>query len=82
MQLLVTDGATETERARDDDRLRRSAQPWLIGNVEELRDVIGRYQEVGVDELIIAAYQAHDYGAITLDSLDRFIEEVAPAFRD
>ena len=75
-QLVVTDDPAEAERARG------AGRATIAGSVEELREVVGRYREVGVDELIIAAYDARSYGAIALDALDRFIEEVAPAYRD
>ncbi len=75
-QLLVTDDPAEAERAR------RAGRVTLAGSPEELREVVGRYREIGLDELIIAAYDTSSYGAIALDALDRFIEEVAPPYRE
>ena len=75
-QLLVTDDPAEAERAR------RAGRVTLAGSPEQLREVVGRYREIGLDELIIAAYDTASYGAIALDALDRFIEEVAPPYRE
>jgi F420-dependent oxidoreductase-like protein len=54
--------------------------PALVGTPEELVDVVGAYQEGGVDELIIPDF---NLGSLErkLDIYDRFLAEVAGAFR-
>ena len=54
--------------------------PALVGTPGELVDVVGAYQEAGVDELIIPDF---NLGPLErrLDIYDRFFAEVAGAFR-
>lgn len=55
-------------------------RPTLIGTPSELVDVVGAYAEAGVDELIIPDFTLGS-AERTKDTYDRFITEVAPAFR-
>ena len=49
----------------------------LAGSVAEIQDKIGRLQEAGVDQLFIPTFLP----PWSLDQLDQFITDVAPAFR-
>ncbi len=76
-QVLVvfTDDDTEAERLSA-----TSARPLMAGTPNRLRDVMAAYAEVGLDEFIVPDGNL-GRGAAKLDALDRFISEVAPAFR-
>ena len=52
------------------------AQPSIIGNVSEVRDIIAAYSEAGVDELIVPDWTMGP-GQQKIDTLDLFINEVA-----
>lgn len=70
-----------TETDADAERLTDSLpRPVLAGTVERLRDVVAAYAEAGVDELIVPDFTLGS-GSGKRDALDRFAEEVAPAFR-
>lgn len=49
----------------------------LAGSVAEIQDKIGRLQDAGVDQLFIPTFLP----SWSLDQLDQFITDVAPAFR-
>ena len=49
----------------------------LAGSVAQIQDTIGRLQDVGVDQIFIPTFLP----PYDLEQLDRFISEVAPAFR-
>ncbi len=54
----------------------------IAGNVSEVRDTIAAYQEIGVDEVIIPDFTlGTDCSQKKLDTLDRFIEDVASVTR-
>jgi alkanesulfonate monooxygenase SsuD/methylene tetrahydromethanopterin reductase-like flavin-dependent oxidoreductase (luciferase family) len=73
--LFFTDTDAEGERLADS-----LPRPVLAGTVERLRDVVAAYAEAGLDELIVPDFTLGS-GAQKTDALDRFIGEVAPAFR-
>ena len=73
--LFFTDTDAEAERLTD-----TLPRPVLAGTVERLRDVVAAYAEVGLDELIIPDFTLGS-GAQKTEALDRFVDEVAPAFR-
>ncbi|HEX2851412.1 MAG TPA: LLM class F420-dependent oxidoreductase [Acidimicrobiales bacterium] len=52
----------------------------MIGRPSELVDTVGAYVDAGVDELIVPDFTLGS-GARKLDTYDRFITEVAAAFR-
>jgi F420-dependent oxidoreductase-like protein len=55
--------------------------PGIIGNVNEVRDIVAAYHEAGVQELIIPDFTLGELigaGQAKIDALDRFINEVAP----
>jgi F420-dependent oxidoreductase-like protein len=55
-------------------------RPVMAGTPEDLRDVVAAYAEAGLDELIVPDFTLGS-GSQKLEALDRFIDEVAPAFR-
>jgi F420-dependent oxidoreductase-like protein len=55
-------------------------RPVMAGTPEDLRDVVAAYAEAGLDELIVPDFTLGS-GTQKLEALDRFIDEVAPAFR-
>jgi alkanesulfonate monooxygenase SsuD/methylene tetrahydromethanopterin reductase-like flavin-dependent oxidoreductase (luciferase family) len=55
-------------------------RPVMAGTPEDLRDVVAAYAQAGLDELIVPDFTLGS-GAQKLEALDRFADEVAPAFR-
>ncbi len=62
----------------------RRARPYgratILGTPSEVVDLVGRYQDIGVGELILPDFTLPD-PARKRDALDLFITEVAPHFR-
>ncbi len=58
----------------------RGASTMVIGNVEQVREILRGYADAGVDELIIPDFNLGPMDA-KIATLDRFIEEVAPVVR-
>ena len=54
--------------------------PLLAGSSAQLVDELGRYQDAGMDELLVPDFNL-PRGSEKLDRLDRFFEEVAVHFR-
>jgi len=73
--LFFTETDAEAERLTD-----TLPRPVLAGTVGRLRDVVAAYAEAGLDELIVPDFTLGS-GAQKTEALDRFIDEVAPAFR-
>jgi F420-dependent oxidoreductase-like protein len=73
--LFFTDDDAEAERLMDS-----LPRPVLAGTPARLRDVVAAYAEAGLDELIVPDFTLGS-GAQKTDALDRFLTEVAPAFR-
>jgi F420-dependent oxidoreductase-like protein len=73
--LFFTADDAEAERLVD-----AVPRPVLAGTPERLRDVVAAYAEAGLDELIVPDYTLGS-GQQKLDAFDRFLNEVAPAFR-
>ncbi len=70
-----------TETDADAERLADTLpRPVLAGTVGRLRDVVAAYAEAGLDELIVPDFTLGS-GAQKTEALDRFLDEVAPAFR-
>jgi hypothetical protein len=55
----------------------RSRDTVLAGSVAQIQEKLGRLQATGVDQLYIPTFLP----PWNLEQLDRFITEVAPAFR-
>jgi F420-dependent oxidoreductase-like protein len=73
--LFFTDDDALAERLAD-----TLPRPVLAGTVERLRDVVAAYAQAGLTELIVPDFTLGS-GAQKLEALDRFIVDVAPAFR-
>jgi F420-dependent oxidoreductase-like protein len=73
--LFFTEDDAEAERLTD-----TLPRPVLAGTVERLRDVVAAYAGAGLNELIVPDFTLGS-GARKLEALDRFVDEVAPAFR-
>jgi alkanesulfonate monooxygenase SsuD/methylene tetrahydromethanopterin reductase-like flavin-dependent oxidoreductase (luciferase family) len=52
----------------------------ITGSAAEMQEMVGRYAEAGLDELVVPDF-AMGQGQAALDSLDRFLTEVAAPFR-
>jgi F420-dependent oxidoreductase-like protein len=63
-----------------DKREAPPGRPVIVGTPGEVADIVGRYREVGADELIIPDFTLGSLGRAK-DTCDLFIEEVAPACR-
>jgi alkanesulfonate monooxygenase SsuD/methylene tetrahydromethanopterin reductase-like flavin-dependent oxidoreductase (luciferase family) len=55
-------------------------RPVMIGTAEQVAEVVADYAQSGVDELIIPDWTMGS-SARRIETCDRFIEQVAPAFR-
>jgi alkanesulfonate monooxygenase SsuD/methylene tetrahydromethanopterin reductase-like flavin-dependent oxidoreductase (luciferase family) len=83
MALLFTDKVAEAERVVGtlvkrfgwEENLSRDIV--LAGSVAEIKDKLARLREAGVDQLFIPSF----IPPWKMDQLDRFISDVAPAFR-
>ena len=56
------------------------AQPTIAGNVNEVIDIVNDYVKAGVNELIVPDFTMGQ-GAQKIETLDRFINEVASNYR-
>ena len=73
---------SEDQKFLDKMRSRTLAQPAIIGNANEVRDIIGEYQAAGVDELIIPDFtMGTGNTAQKRDTLDSFLNQAAVGFR-
>ncbi len=82
---IVRSAVTMLILSDDEDFLARMRQrdfgrPVLVGTVEEARTVVQDYVDAGVDELVIPDFTMPTT-ARKRETLDRFMEEVVPAFR-
>jgi F420-dependent oxidoreductase-like protein len=57
-----------------------TGQPRIGGSVEQLRDVVGRYREAGIDEFIVPDWNT-GRGDARSDFFDWFLSEVASLYR-
>ena len=74
--MFIADNEEILERFRDTDFGRAT----IVGTPTEVIDIVGEYAEVGLDELIVPDFT---FGPLERkkESMDLFIEQVAPAFR-
>ncbi|MAK24717.1 MAG: LLM class F420-dependent oxidoreductase [Acidimicrobiaceae bacterium] len=74
--MFIADNEEKLERFRDTDFGRAT----IVGTPTEVIDIVGEYAEVGLDELIVPDFT---FGPLKRkkESMDLFIEQVAPAFR-
>ena len=72
--LFVTEDAAFAKKMREST----AKPPKIAGTVSELRDVIAGYAEAGVNEFIVPDFTlGPDCNQEKLDTLDRFIEDIA-----
>ena len=62
-------------------RVRASGRPVLGGSNEEIKQTVQAYIDAGVDEIIIPDNTLGSSASQRMEQMDRFIEEIAPAFR-
>jgi alkanesulfonate monooxygenase SsuD/methylene tetrahydromethanopterin reductase-like flavin-dependent oxidoreductase (luciferase family) len=70
--LFLTDDRALVEKMRS----RPMPRPAIIGNADEVREIVRAYREAGVDELIVPDFTLGPRDQ-KLATLDRFIREVA-----
>jgi len=74
--LFLSDDESWLARHRD----RGATRAAIVGTLAEVTDIVGRYRDAGVDELIVPDFTLGT-GQRRLDTLDRFNEEIAVHFR-
>lgn len=74
--LFLSDDETYLNRMKEGS----SGRPTIIGNVNEVTEIVNGYVEAGVQELIIPDFTLGQ-GQRKIDTLDKFINEVAVSFR-
>lgn len=74
--LFLSDDAAFVEGMRDRD----VGRPKIVGNADEVREIVQAYRDAGVDELVVPDFTL---GAMSqkLATLDQFIEKVAGPLR-
>jgi alkanesulfonate monooxygenase SsuD/methylene tetrahydromethanopterin reductase-like flavin-dependent oxidoreductase (luciferase family) len=77
---MADEGPDAAGIAKIERLVERSPMPAIGGTAERLRDVVAAYAQAGLDELIVPD-RSLGMGTAKLERMDRFIEEVAPAFR-
>jgi len=78
--LFLTDDEAEIKRLKATSL----PMPAIIGNVNEVTDIVAAYQEAGVKELIVPDFTLGTLtGAdqVKMDLMEKFITEVAPAIK-
>jgi alkanesulfonate monooxygenase SsuD/methylene tetrahydromethanopterin reductase-like flavin-dependent oxidoreductase (luciferase family) len=71
---------SEDEQWLAGKRSQDTGRPMLVGNPEEMVEIVAGYRDIGVDELIVPDWNMGPVSR-TCDTLDLFIERVAPAVR-
>jgi len=74
--LFLTDDRALAEKLRS----RPAARPMIIGNADEVREIVRAYRDAGVDELIVPDFTLGPRDQ-KLATLDRFMNEVAAKLR-
>jgi len=64
----------------DTMRGRETGRPMIVGTPSEVVDIVGAYQDAGLDELIVPDFNLRTWER-KQDALDLLINEVAPVFR-
>ena len=77
--MVLSDDEQVLKRAHDERE--RGERPMIIGNVERMQEIMQQYVDARVDELILPASGLGGDVEQQKATYDRFIEEVAPAFR-
>lgn len=71
---------TDDRKLAEQLRSRPIDRPSIIGNVDEVREIVREYREAGVDELVVPDFTLGPRDQ-KLATLDRFIREVAAPLR-
>ena len=74
--LFLTDDAAKLASLRSRDL----GRPALVGTPSELQDIVAAYRKAGVQELIVPGFNFRS-AAERVDTLERFLTEVAAPFR-
>lgn len=74
--LFLSDDAAFVEKMRGRD----IGRPTIVGNADEVREIVRSYREAGVDELIVPDFTLGPMSQ-KLATLDQFIEQVAGPLR-
>jgi len=74
--LMMSDDEAYLARARERD----TGRPTVIGTPAQVAETVAAFREAGVDELIVPDFTLGPMDR-KLETMDRFIGEVAPAFR-
>jgi len=74
--LFLSDDSDFIEKIRSGS----AGRPIIAGNVQEITEIVKAYVEAGVDELVVPDFNLGPT-EVKLPILDRFIAEIAPAFR-
>jgi F420-dependent oxidoreductase-like protein len=74
--LFLTDDRAQIEKLRS----RPAARPMIVGNADEVREIVRAYRDAGVDELIVPDFTLGPR-AQKLATLDLFMNEVASKLR-
>ena len=74
--MFISEDEERLSRFRDQDFGRAT----IVGTPAEVIDIVGQYSQVGLDELIVPDFT---FGPMERkkESMDLFIEQVAPEFR-
>ncbi len=75
--LFMSDDDAFLQRIRDANLPR----PTIVGTVTEVTEILGRYRDVGVAELIVPDFTLPPAGDERWDLMDRFITEAAAPLR-
>ena len=76
--MFLTDDDNFAKKMNANNNKNSNAMPTIAGNVNQVQDIIGAYNEAGVDELIVPDWTMR---ADKLEILDKLINEVAPVAR-
>ena len=76
--MFLTDDDNFAKKMNANNNKNSNAMPTIAGNVNQVQDIIGAYNEAGVDELIVPDWTM---GPDKLEILDKLINEVAPVAR-
>jgi F420-dependent oxidoreductase-like protein len=71
---------SEDQAVLDRVRAMKIERPTIVGTAAEVQDIIGRYRDAGVDELIVPGFTFRSAGERE-ETLGRFLTEAAASFR-
>jgi len=71
--LLMSEDAEQLKSWRSDS----AVTPRIIGTASEVREVMGRYAEIGIDEFVVSDHTLGRDAGQKRENMDRFVDEVA-----